>query len=502
MDGCTVRSSSSCPSETASALRSWAARDGGARLPGGLLDLLERGFSAELSTVRIHTSPSAGSKLDELQAVGAAVGEHILVHPSVAGQPTAARDWLIAHEVAHVLQQRAAGVSTRPVSPGVVADLEHEADAAATAVLSGRAAQLRLAGTPCPPVQFALPVLVPLLVAAGITFTAKTLGDGRPPRAKKAKPAPPQLHETAWGFVPIVGSADMMVNGDNLLLKSAGAAFFLLDCTLVGGVFVRGVFFTIKPAVQAGLRSATTSVRKRALREAQEGGLQLLSKKKAEKLATELTRGGTHALVGTEGAAHSVTWIVQNGQIYKLHGGVLKEAAKVSGREASEVVSGEWLRTTFTTVTHHSAKTGLKDSAVRETIEFWTQRAGVSAIQNTCRAGGCTYSQGMIMEGMALGTRSGRFSLPVGAELARMSGGPGTHFIVSKNIPKSVAGTFVQTAALTSSPIAPSVARQSISTMLVTPQESLELSLEPSLVPHMSQDNVDVYWPEDALVCR
>ncbi|HET6764257.1 MAG TPA: DUF4157 domain-containing protein, partial [Longimicrobiaceae bacterium] len=106
-----------------------AGLDGGQPLPGRAA--LERSFGTGLGDVRVHSGPRARAACERLGAEAYAVGSDV----AVRGRPS---PWLLAHEVAHTIQQRRGG-------GGGAADhaLEGEADGAADAALSGRAARVQ-----------------------------------------------------------------------------------------------------------------------------------------------------------------------------------------------------------------------------------------------------------------------------------------------------------------------------------------------------------------------
>jgi len=126
----------------------------GAPLPAELRTRLESGFNADLAEVRVHQGPAAARLALGYGARAFAYGHHI-----VLGKGESARDVaLMAHEVAHVLQQRAATTVQRCATDGCCgcaggAGGVHEAEAArAAATVSGGGAYTvtgqAAAGTP------------------------------------------------------------------------------------------------------------------------------------------------------------------------------------------------------------------------------------------------------------------------------------------------------------------------------------------------------------------
>jgi hypothetical protein len=102
---------------------------GGAPLPDR--PALERSFGTGLADVRVHSGPRARAACELLGAQAYAVGPHV----AVRGQPST---WLLAHEVAHTLQQRGTGAygASTPA-------LEHEAGGAASAAAAGQPARVQ-----------------------------------------------------------------------------------------------------------------------------------------------------------------------------------------------------------------------------------------------------------------------------------------------------------------------------------------------------------------------
>ena len=116
------------------------------QLPAGLRGNLEAAAGTSLSDVRVHAGP--GSE-DSARAMGAAaytVGQDIYFAPRRYDPDSRSGQALIAHEVAHTMQQRSAGTAPqrKDVSQLEINQesepAEHEANAFATAFSSGRKA--------------------------------------------------------------------------------------------------------------------------------------------------------------------------------------------------------------------------------------------------------------------------------------------------------------------------------------------------------------------------
>ena len=103
----------------------------GAPLEGGVRERMERGFGRPLGEVRMHTDAAAGTLVRGERAHAVAVGGHVAFAPGLYRPGTLAGDALLAHELAHTLQQRGGGGGRGHGA------MEAEADAAAAQVLQG-----------------------------------------------------------------------------------------------------------------------------------------------------------------------------------------------------------------------------------------------------------------------------------------------------------------------------------------------------------------------------
>lgn len=109
----------------------------GAPLDGGVRARLEPGFGVDLGMVRTHTDAHAAALSTRLGARAFTVGQHVAFGGGEYRPGTLAGDALLAHELAHTLQQRGASAdSVAAAGTGSTAPLEREADAAAYAVLA------------------------------------------------------------------------------------------------------------------------------------------------------------------------------------------------------------------------------------------------------------------------------------------------------------------------------------------------------------------------------
>lgn len=104
------------------------------RSPGQPLDaatraFMESGFGHDFARVRVHTDDQASSSARAVGALAYAVGPHIAVRGDKYAPATAAGRRLLAHELAHVVQQSAGGGGGRA---------EARADVAARRVMAGQ----------------------------------------------------------------------------------------------------------------------------------------------------------------------------------------------------------------------------------------------------------------------------------------------------------------------------------------------------------------------------
>ncbi len=114
-------------------------RSPGEPLDAATLGFMEPRFGHDFSRVRVHTDAKAAESARAVSALAYTVGRDVVFGAGQYAPTTARGAGLLAHELAHVMQQGSA--------PDVPADLdlaaaqgESEADAAARAVLSGRRA--------------------------------------------------------------------------------------------------------------------------------------------------------------------------------------------------------------------------------------------------------------------------------------------------------------------------------------------------------------------------
>ena len=112
----------------------------GGPLPAAARVPMERTLAADLSTVRIHTDAAAANAARAQRARALTVGEHVVFGAGRFDAGSLPGRALLAHELAHVVQQRGGG------GAGDERADEREADAAAVATLQGEPSRLRSRG--------------------------------------------------------------------------------------------------------------------------------------------------------------------------------------------------------------------------------------------------------------------------------------------------------------------------------------------------------------------
>lgn len=110
----------------------------GAPAPAAVVEAAADTYGESLSDVRVHTDARAAALAGEHGAVAVTVGNQIAFAPGAYQPDTVAGDALLAHELAHVVQQRGAPAAAqhRPLATDPVPAHEDDADEAATSVLA------------------------------------------------------------------------------------------------------------------------------------------------------------------------------------------------------------------------------------------------------------------------------------------------------------------------------------------------------------------------------
>jgi hypothetical protein len=110
---------------------------GGQSLDGGAKARMGAAFGHDFSGVRVHTGAQAAALSDDLNARAFTVGSDIAFGPGEYQPGTMIGDALIAHELAHVVQQSGNNISSpQPKSDESHHGLEEDADVAAVGAVS------------------------------------------------------------------------------------------------------------------------------------------------------------------------------------------------------------------------------------------------------------------------------------------------------------------------------------------------------------------------------
>ncbi len=110
----------------------------GRPLDGGVKSRMESAFNTDFSPVQIHTDTKAASLSSRFNARAFTVGEHIAFGAGEYQPETLIGDALVAHELAHVVQQGGGKNSDLPMQKGNTGQnaLEEDADRAAIGVIA------------------------------------------------------------------------------------------------------------------------------------------------------------------------------------------------------------------------------------------------------------------------------------------------------------------------------------------------------------------------------
>src|SRR5262249_10924352 len=116
------------------------------------LQRMETSFGESFENVAIDRSPEASRTAASLNAIAVTSGEAILLGPDAPSLESDSGRHLLAHELAHVAQQRRASSLDRNAVGAAGGAFETSADRAADAAVQGRPASVS-AGTGVPGVQ-------------------------------------------------------------------------------------------------------------------------------------------------------------------------------------------------------------------------------------------------------------------------------------------------------------------------------------------------------------
>jgi len=127
-------------SSTSDAASTRARLGAGRPLDGGVRSRMENAFGGSFGDVRVHTDANARALNDRMSARAFTVGRDVAFGGNQYRPGSIAGDLLIAHELAHVVQQRGGGATAERAAGDP--SLEREADRAAAAAALGQQAQL------------------------------------------------------------------------------------------------------------------------------------------------------------------------------------------------------------------------------------------------------------------------------------------------------------------------------------------------------------------------
>ena len=131
-------------------------KGGGSPLPAPVRAEMEQGLGADFSSVRVHTDGNAAASAQAVQAKAYTVGDDIVFNHGAYSPDSDSGRHTLAHELTHVVQQRSGPVDGTPTGDGVALSdpsdrFEREAEANASAVMSGQASDVQRAGSDTAP---------------------------------------------------------------------------------------------------------------------------------------------------------------------------------------------------------------------------------------------------------------------------------------------------------------------------------------------------------------
>jgi hypothetical protein len=115
-------------------------RSPGHALEGATRAFFEPRFGRDFSGVRVHTDVSAAASASSVQALAYTVGEHIVFGRAQYAPGSAAGTRLLAHELAHVVQQGSAGSTAASRSLSIDTSGESNAEQVTRNLVAGRTA--------------------------------------------------------------------------------------------------------------------------------------------------------------------------------------------------------------------------------------------------------------------------------------------------------------------------------------------------------------------------
>jgi hypothetical protein len=129
-------------SDEPSPIREVVGSGGGSPLDAGTRSFMETRLGADFSDVRIHTGARADDSARSINAQAYTVGSQVVFRSGAFQPDSPAGQHVLAHELAHVVQQRSGPVSGVPAPGGISVSqpgdpFEQAADRAAASALAG-----------------------------------------------------------------------------------------------------------------------------------------------------------------------------------------------------------------------------------------------------------------------------------------------------------------------------------------------------------------------------
>src|SRR5579859_4875916 len=148
----------------------------------GIQHTLEESFGLDLSAIRIHIGRTADALAQELEADAFTCGADIFFASEAYRPQTKMGLWLLAHEVAHVVQQARAVVSEKNAMSGVVMGTagdpwENEADNVAARVVEGLPVRIASGSGTLVCADSVGRVARPMIIQCHDSFEHRALGD-------------------------------------------------------------------------------------------------------------------------------------------------------------------------------------------------------------------------------------------------------------------------------------------------------------------------------------
>ena len=428
--------------------------EAGKCLPREVRDWLEACFAEDLSTVRIHTGARAARLTLGTGAVALAHGEHVFFGPGCFAPESTVGQWLLAHEIAHILQQRRPRPGSRPARLASPFGLEVEANAAAFAAIAGQRTHVEPVPG-CPQWQPVLPLIVVAAVCLaagfGITYTVFSKDE----KIRHDAESPEKFaYETLWGFIPVVGSLSQVIHGRSRLQRGLGTVFLMVDASMVGGI-VKGVVFALgrRSLLRVGLTGAERVAERNAVDQLLRNGARFGTREEIAQTIREASIQGPVVLATSEGwLNHSVSYVIKDGQIWRIEGGPSRMFFKREARELTQKEIGKLAGEKFFGGANTISFYPVTKPMAEATLQWWQKELDKGALRLFVEAEGCAGSQALLLEQIGRGVPgavgTSRFLdplFPVVLDLNRM-GGPGTHIIANGwgRLPRVTYGTLQQ----------------------------------------------------------